>query len=355
MISTRSLAVLASLVDATIDLFAQGVLLGVNWIAESGTVDGIYPVGVSRLEAVGVIVVAVVMILGSGGVIYDAGFTLYYYYPDGPDMEFTLLAAIMLVCVVAVKVVVWQIAKNEYEKTNNVSLEALALDNFNDILSNTSSLVFASLTGLQPWTWWFDPIGGILISLYIMRSWGLTGVEQANQLIGIQAGDEVLCQIRKVAESQCQNSQLDRVLAYHFGPKCVVEIKLIMDPSTPLQEIRDASIKLQHQVEAIDECERCFVQVDYTHRENDDHDGEVPLRNKISSARNKTGLRLRMALARQDQATSVVDVGALRRRTATMCTTSEADVENQETEAESRDRVVVAPAKSTTSCQREGR
>merc|ERR1712060_943354 len=93
----------------------------------------------------------------------------------------------MLAVVVVVKIVVWRIAKMEYDKNNNVSLEALALDNFNDILSNASAFIFASMTRIMPSLWWTDPIGGILISLYIIRSWYLTAQEQTSMLVGRNA------------------------------------------------------------------------------------------------------------------------------------------------------------------------
>ncbi|CAK0826382.1 unnamed protein product, partial [Prorocentrum cordatum] len=82
---------------------------------------------------------------------------------------------------------VWRIAKVEYDRTSNVSLEALALDNFNDILSNASALLFAGLTCIKQETWWMDPVGGILISCYIIRSWWCTAAEQGVQLIGVKA------------------------------------------------------------------------------------------------------------------------------------------------------------------------
>lgn len=358
VISTRSLAVLASLVDATIDLFAQGVLLGVNWIAESGAVDGIYPVGVSRLEPVGVIICAVLMTLGSGGVIYESGETLVLEYPDGPDMKFTWPAAIMLAVVVGVKVVIWQIAKRESEKTRNVSLEALALDNFNDILSNFSSLVFASATCVQSWTWWFDPVGGIFISLYIIRSWGLTGVEQATHLVGVQADEDLVQTVRGVAEREAKSSEavVDMVRAYHFGPKCMVEIKLIMDASTPLQQIRDVSIKLQHHVESIQDCERCFVQVDYAHRVDDDHDTNVPLKKKIAKDRrsNKSGLRLRTVLsfAQSDGGIAKVVDDVARRRTLTGTGSQDAGAASS-TEAPRRDHLVSSTPRTIQSRSRD--
>jgi len=283
VISTASLAVLASLVDATIDLAAQGVLLGANTLASNGNKGGAYPVGVARLEPVGVIVCAVLMALASGAVIYDSVHTLVHYYPHGPSMEFTNTAAIMLSVVVIVKILVWRAAKHEYERSNNVSLEALALDNFNDILSNFSALVFASLTRVRGDLWWLDPVGGVLISIYIIRSWCLTAVEQVDMLVGKEAHPEFLETVREMAKQHDPNATLDIVRAYHFGPKFLVEIEMIMDRLTPLEISHDVGMRLQDQIERMDECERCFVHVDYQHRDKDDHDVTVPIHEKVTT------------------------------------------------------------------------
>jgi len=205
-----------------------------------------------------------------------------------------------LAVVVVVKIVVWRIAKAEYDRTNNVSLEALALDNFNDILSNASALVFASLTCVKQETWWVDPVGGILISCYIIRSWVLTATEQGSQLVGVAASEEFLSSVNELA-GNIKNTELDLIRAYHFGPKCVVEVKLLMDSATPLQVSRDVEITLQDKIERLEDCERCFVQIDYVHRDEDDHDTNVPLRHKTKPTLNglptSPGLKLRTALS----------------------------------------------------------
>merc|ERR1719436_1918035 len=150
-------------------------------------------------------------------------------------MEFTDAASVMLAVVVGVKIAVWLVAKREYEKNNNVSLEALALDNFNDILSNFSALLFASLTRVNGKLWWLDPVGGILISIYIIRSWCVTAVEQVNMLVGKEAHPDFLSTVREMAETHHPEAKLDVVRAYHFGPKFLVEVELVMDKDTPLQ------------------------------------------------------------------------------------------------------------------------
>mmetsp|Transcript_2732 Transcript_2732/g.6613 ORF Transcript_2732/g.6613 Transcript_2732/m.6613 type:complete len:353 (-) Transcript_2732:256-1314(-) len=287
VISTKSLAVLASLVDATIDLAAQGVLLAANSLSAFGGKGSSYPVGVARLEPVGVVVCSVLMAMASGAVIYDSGATLVEYWPAGPNMVFTDLASLMLSVVVVIKIIVWRIAKFEYEKNNNVSLEALALDNFNDILSNGSALLFASVTRLDSKLWWLDPTGGILISIYIIRSWFLTMLDQINMLVGREANDEFLETIRGMAEKHHEEAEVDIVRAYHFGPKFLVEVELVMDKDTPLSKSHDVGMLLQHEIELLEECERCFVHIDYQKRSEDDHDRTVPIHFKTNTPVNQ--------------------------------------------------------------------
>eukprot|EP00397_Hematodinium_sp_SG-2012_P070111 GEMP01125921.1.p1 GENE.GEMP01125921.1~~GEMP01125921.1.p1 ORF type:complete len:111 (+),score=23.55 GEMP01125921.1:183-515(+) len=70
---------------------------------------------------------------------------------------------------------------------------------------------------------------------------------------------------------------LDKLTAYHFGPKFLVELEMVMPEDTPLRDSHDAGISLQHAVERLELVERCFVHIDYSRRELDDHDPNVPL------------------------------------------------------------------------------
>lgn len=50
-----------------------------------------------------------------------------------------------------------------------------------------------------------------------------------------------------------QNASLDVVRAYHFGPKFLVEIEIVMAEETPLRESHDVGILLQHKIERLPE------------------------------------------------------------------------------------------------------
>merc|ERR1712187_1022348 len=96
--------------------------------------------------------------------------------------------------------------------------------------------------------------------------------------------------IREIAETHDPSAQLDVVRAYHFGPKFLVEVELVMDRRTPLEESHDVGMLLQDRIERLDECERCFVHVDYEHRQEDDHDQSVPITKKITVTPSGSGL-----------------------------------------------------------------
>jgi hypothetical protein len=74
------------------------------------------------------------------------------------------------------------------------------------------------------------------------------------------------------------------VRAYHFGPKYLVELEIVMPANMTLAESHDVGIRLQHKIEALEQVERCFVHTDYQKRDVDDHDPSVPLEFKTGGA-----------------------------------------------------------------------
>eukprot|EP00929_Paragymnodinium_shiwhaense_P043931 TRINITY_DN22547_c0_g1_i1.p1 TRINITY_DN22547_c0_g1~~TRINITY_DN22547_c0_g1_i1.p1 ORF type:complete len:421 (+),score=82.97 TRINITY_DN22547_c0_g1_i1:80-1264(+) len=285
--ATGSLSVLASLVDSTIDLVAQTVILVANYLSEKATKEvetqTLYPAGMSRVEPLGVIICAVLMVLAAFQVVQDSGETLYEFWgtETGPHMTFSNSSAALLMGVILLKIALWQWCVQASQKINNVSLEAISLDNYNDMISNTAALVAAVITRVHPQAWYSDPVGAFLISAYIIWAWIQTGQEQVAMLVGRQASPEFLALVREVAETHDPAAQLDVVRAYHFGPKFLVEIEIVMDRKTPLQVSHDVGMLLQHRIEQLEDCERCFVHIDYEHRKDDDHDTSIPIQQKI--------------------------------------------------------------------------
>ena len=61
--------------------------------------------------------------------------------------------------------------KEVFRKTQNVTVEAVAQDNLNDVLTNAVALASAIAAASVAPLWVVDPIGAILLSLFIIGSW----------------------------------------------------------------------------------------------------------------------------------------------------------------------------------------
>jgi len=299
-----SFSVLASLIDSSVDLLAQGVLMVANRYAQRprSAYETFYPAGVSRIEPIGVIICAVIMSLGAGMVIKDSAMALIVVYVKGgeiPKIDLTVSSGVFLLCVIALKVVLWFICTALAGK-GDVSLDAVAQDHRNDVLSNGAALIAAGIASIFPDVWAVDPVGAICISLWIIRAWIITGKEQADLLVGKAADPTFLDKVRELAETHDPSVSLDVVRAYHFGPKFLVEIELVMARDTPLVESHDVGILLQHKIECLEECDRCFVHIDYQCREVNDHDPSTPVAHKIRDLETE-GLIQRQSKAQEEE------------------------------------------------------
>jgi cation diffusion facilitator family transporter len=151
------------------------------------------------------------------------------------------------------------------------TLEAVAQDHRNDALSNGVSAVALLLALDHHQLWWCDPVGAIVISIYIIRSWYHTGKEQIEHLTGKSAPADFLEELTDLAEHFDERLLVDTCRAYHFGPKFLVELEVVMPMDTLLKESHDLGMELQYEIEAREEVERCFVHIDYESRDYDEH------------------------------------------------------------------------------------
>lgn len=276
-----SLAMLASLVDSIIDLLGQGALMFTSALAQKGRGEHEeYPVGRGRLEPVGVMICAVVMGMASMEVISQSTVRLVKYWDrtDAPEVALTVTAALLLIGVIFLKAGLWQWCKGVYERNPQDAVKAIAQDNLNDVISNIAALLMI-LLGHQFWL--VDPLAGIGISIYIIYTWLVTGFEQVEMIVGKRADPDFLQKVYSIVEGHDTRMQMDQLNAYHFGPKYLVELEVVMPESTTLRDSHDCGILLQHKIETLEEVERCFVHIDYQMRLHDDHDPEVPVDAKL--------------------------------------------------------------------------
>ncbi|CAH8501680.1 unnamed protein product [Schistosoma turkestanicum] len=189
--------------------------------------------------------------------------------PNVNDFALGIMATIIVI-----KLILWIIC---FKFGIGMTFDALKTDQRNDILTNGTSLLFSGLAGrLQQYEnlKYLDPIGAILVGLYILYSWYQLGAEQIRNLAGHTADPRFIQKIAFV----CLNyhpliEQLDTIRAFHFGENFLVEVDIVLPKEMCLKEAHDIGEGLQKTLEKLDAIERAFVHLDYefSHRPETEH------------------------------------------------------------------------------------
>ncbi|CAH0514801.1 unnamed protein product [Peronospora belbahrii] len=266
--TSGSLAVLSSLVDSILDLASQGLF----WYSDKRmhTPSVKYPAGRRRLEPIAVIVSATLMGMAAIEVIQQSVKALVKGF-NGKQRELdisTFMMAVLLLAIV-IKLMLWYICAKI--ASHSPSADALAQDHRNDVFSNTVAVAAAFAAHWHSSLWYLDSIGAIVISVYIAVSWLATGKEQVERLVGLQADQAFIDQIRLLGDVHHPLMRTDIVRAYHFGNNYLVEMEVILPEDMCVKDAHDISLSLQDKVEELDNVERAFVHVDYLERNYDEH------------------------------------------------------------------------------------
>jgi cation diffusion facilitator family transporter len=240
-----------------------------------------YPAGASRLEPLGVLSCAALMGFASFGVLKEAIAYLYEGIKEGNGatlMDENWSSFWSMTSVVIVKLILWllcqkvaQVKGSDNKYHVDSTIEAVGLDHWNDCLSNAVAAIALLFTLSNEIFWILDPIGAIIISLYIIFSWYSTGREQIEQLTGKAAPADFIDELYEMAANFDAKMEVDVVRAYHFGPKFLVELEVVLPKDTLLFESHDLGMELQYEIESREEVERCFVHIDYESRPYDEH------------------------------------------------------------------------------------
>lgn len=111
---------------------------------------------------------------------------------------------------------------------------------------------------------YIDPIGAILVGIYICLSWFFVGSTQSGIISGKSASREFIARILHVCVNHHPDIQfIDTVKAYHYGTKFLVEVDVVMDGGKRLQDVHDIGEQLQRKIEFLSYVERAFVHIDY--------------------------------------------------------------------------------------------
>ena len=249
-----SMSIISSLVDSAVDL-VSGVVLWYTSRSIKGTDFYKYPEGKTRLEPLGIVVLSVIMTVASVQLIISS-VTQLVEESANPVMNPPTVA--IIASTVFVKALLFFYCR----RIGQPSTSALAQDHRNDVVSNACALGFGYL-GYKVWKN-ADPLGAILIGLYIAFGWWKTGAEHIRRLTGYSACPELLQKLLWVCMNHDDHIRyIDTLRAYHFGNNVLVEAHIVLPQDMILKTAHDIGESLQQKLEDFSDVERAFVHIDY--------------------------------------------------------------------------------------------
>ncbi|KAI1277062.1 hypothetical protein F5Y07DRAFT_388635 [Xylaria sp. FL0933] len=256
MISVSSMSVLASLVDAVLD-FLSTVIVWITTVLISRQDQYKYPVGRRRLEPLGVLVFSVIMITSFVQVALQSIQRLAS--GNHEIIKLGIPEISIMVGTVVIKGLCWLWCR----LVRNSSVQALAADAMTDVIFNTGSILFPIL-GFYLGIWWLDALGGLLLSLVVIKNWSQTSLQHIKNLSGFSAtADQRNILLYLTMRFAKTIRQIQGLQAYHSGDKLIAEVDIILDASTTLRDSHDLSESLSYVLESVPIVDRAFVHADY--------------------------------------------------------------------------------------------
>lgn len=266
-IQSGSLAIISSLVDSTLDLFS-GVVIAVTSYLIKHYNPYRYPIGRSRLEPVAILITASVMGTATLQIITTS---IEDIATGGANPLINGFSGTIIALTIIIKGILFILCR----QVDNPSIRTLAIDHQNDVISNLAALVFG-LLGTYVYRN-LDPIGAVLLALYIIFNWVAVGYEQLKNLVGHRADRRFLSKLTYLAAEHSQHIQkVDTVRAYSFGVRYLVEVHIVLESAMPLQEAHNIGESLQLKLESLDEVERAFVHLDYEYSHSPSSEHKLP-------------------------------------------------------------------------------
>ncbi|EOD47263.1 putative cation diffusion facilitator 10 protein [Neofusicoccum parvum UCRNP2] len=255
-ILTSSLSVLASLVDAALDFLSTAIVwVTTRLISRQDRYQ--YPIGRAKLEPVGVLIFSVIMITAFFQVLLEGA--QRFMGNDRTIVQLTTSALVIMVATVVIKGLCWFWCR----MIKNSSVQALAQDAMTDVVFNTFSIIFP-LVGYYAKLWWMDPLGGVLLSLWVIINWSETSSSHIKNLTGAAAtADERNVLLYLSMRFAKTIKQIQGLQAYHSGDKLIVEADIVVDENINIRDAHDLGESLQYVLESVPSVDRAFVHLDY--------------------------------------------------------------------------------------------
>ncbi|WP_435156166.1 cation diffusion facilitator family transporter [Haladaptatus sp. DFWS20] len=253
---TGSLAVGSEAVNSLSDaVYSVVVLAGLYLTTQPPDFD--HPHGHERIEPFVSLLVALGVFAAGGLILWRSAMSLL-----SGDVSSTtsLLAVGVLVGTGVVKYGLYWYSLRIGSDANSPAVEAIALDNRNDILTAGAALigVLGARIGIPE----LDPLAAGVVSLGILYTGWEIVESNVDYLVGRAPSEDLRAKIVQRALSHPEVEGVHDVVAHYVGPEIDVSMHVEVQGDRTLIEAHDIETDVMHSIQAIPEVDDVFVHVD---------------------------------------------------------------------------------------------
>ncbi len=267
-IITGSVGIRADAVHSVIDL--SGAVIGLIGIKlASRPPDGDHAYGHSKMENVAGALIAAVIFLAAGIIIYEAANRLL----GGVVVKMPLVGVVVTALAIVINTGISRYALRNARAADSLALEATARDMIADVMSSAAvlaGLVLVSITGYAV----LDPIAALFVAVLIIRAAYITMKNSMSGLLDTSLPPEELERIRCIIIGHG-----DRIAGWHklrtrkAGAERFIEFHLLLPRFTNIEEAHTVADEIQNEIQAAlspcqvnihiepctDNCEDCSI------------------------------------------------------------------------------------------------
>ncbi|KAL6720398.1 hypothetical protein ACLMJK_002320 [Lecanora helva] len=261
-----SLSLFTTMADAIFDPLSNITLIVSNR-AMKRVDPRLFPSGKARIETVGNIIFCFMMTAVSWIIIVLSLMELKAGNDDdtkGLHLPSVIVVALAATTKFALFCYCWTL-RNVYSQ-----IRILWEDHRNDLYINSFGLLTS--VGGSKLKWWIDPMGAIILSVIISYLWLSTAYSEFQLLIGVTADTQMQQWITYISMTHSPDIvAIDTVRAYHAGPRIIVEVDIVMEPTQTLRTTHDVAESLQTKLESLPHVERAYVHIDFETSHKPEH------------------------------------------------------------------------------------
>ena len=251
---THSQSMIADSINSASDIFASLMTFLGNKIA-SAPDDESHNFGHGKAEYLFSLLISVAMILVASKLLMDSINSFF----NGAHFEFSIWLIIVCLVTICLKFGLFLYTKKQYDKYENILLEANYKDHRNDCIVTTGTL-FSCLFAFYG-IFWVDSLVGTLISVWIFYTGVKIFIESYNVLMDMSIDTKSQDDILDIAKSFSDIKEIANFCSTPVGYKYNIFLTICVDGNMSTFESHKLADELEQKIEKMDRIHHVIVHV----------------------------------------------------------------------------------------------